>query len=482
MKSWSLGRSSSKKEKKEKSPARPKSMIMNMPSASSSTELVTSVQASPSLSSHIEKEKSSPESVKSKRGDSSPLSAKRYLSSAQLKDQARREDLGPVTYAATSPTSSRSPLTVRENGQEHGAGHHRKRSIPSLIKSPFRSSPTPATASSTAAIARNIASSEHRESRFNNAHLNHLESNASLSDSASMGSAQVSPSPSGLPLANSSPPRTRLTSITSDLPVRKESNRISKSYKEKDKASRELSLDELKEDQASAVASLRRLKESDTSSLADTRNLEHVDCMSVVESQGSLEEVKERGKPMEVEPAADNPALQVPNSEESTLDEAPKRSKTNGDPEVDKALVDSDIKGVSDDEAKEIKIAKIEAIVDDLTKKIEDREDSLPEEKPIAEAENIDMYPYAIRKSKKPKSSSSLSNTPNSSEEQRNQHARRIEAKMNLAIVTQRHNQIAARYIISTPIPALLSADHLASWTVERVSRITSCIIQIFGS
>jgi hypothetical protein len=98
-------------------------------------------------------------------------------------------------------------------------------------------------------------------------------------------------------------------------------------------------------------------------------------------------------------------------------------------------------------------------------------------------------YPFAIRKNRSgpaPKGQQKALT--------RRSNPRKVEAKYDVAIETQRvlswsFNQVATgnvvvrqRRIVAIPIPSLFGADQAASWTVERISRLTSCLIYAFGS
>ena len=69
---------------------------------------------------------------------------------------------------------------------------------------------------------------------------------------------------------------------------------------------------------------------------------------------------------------------------------------------------------------------------------------------------------------------------------------RPIETRYDLALVAQSAHSLSfrrgpdkgvtARLFIAMPIPTILGCDRAASWTVERISRFTSCVINVFGS
>ena len=70
------------------------------------------------------------------------------------------------------------------------------------------------------------------------------------------------------------------------------------------------------------------------------------------------------------------------------------------------------------------------------------------------------------------------------------QRARAVEARYNLAIVTQHVHSLAflerqgrpSRLIIAMPLPSFLGCNQVAAWAVERCARLTSCVIHALGS
>jgi hypothetical protein len=175
MKSWSLGRRSpkSKKTTADGTPPRPKSMFVNMPSASSGAEVSSSIQASPSLT-----YSSSPKSRKSQIDNDtevSPPSASKHLNTAQLKDKVRRfKTATPSSATSTSNRSSRPPLTAKNNVQNKSPASSiddsraRKTSLPSLMKAPITASPTASAplVSPAAAVVGGRPSSDFQESNL----------------------------------------------------------------------------------------------------------------------------------------------------------------------------------------------------------------------------------------------------------------------------------------------------------------------------
>lgn len=399
MKSWSLGRKAGKKDRKSKSPesspTRPKSLIMNMPSASSGAELASSVQASPSLTFST-----SPHSRQSSIENelSSSPSASKYLSTTQLKDKVRR-----LKTTSTSTSSSRPPLTAKNNNHDGGtdgdATRVRKASLPSLIKSPIAAQPTPSAplVSPAAAVVGGRQSTDSHE-------------NNPFSDVSSLESSNHPPSPSPAPrqdtlapLLSSQANHTCDTHQEDQPPKSKASEAITRT-----KASEVTPKAEEATHYPSTVASLRRFKGVEGFGSLDKVKHAHFDSLTVRESED-----KE---------AASTQSNTATTTTSTTSKEQPK-------------------------------------------------------------------YSFAIRKSRSgpaPKGQQKALTRRGS--------PRKIEAKYDVAIETQRvlswtFNQgragtvlVRQRRIIAIPIPSLFGADQAASWTVERISRLTSCLIHAFGS
>ncbi|UZJ51523.1 hypothetical protein CBS101457_000843 [Exobasidium rhododendri] len=564
MKSWSLGRKSTRKDKRKETATlipRPQSMVLTFPTSSSNAEISSSARPSAPIVASA----NNPTTVNTGENKSvtssssaSPNSAFRYLNTTRLKDKVRREKRTSTTSISDT---SRAPLTSPNHVKEirtdsipsSPEARSRTISVPSLIKSPGGHSPIPSTAilSPTAAIAR--SSNSHTAVHDHQGHSDVLSSSPSYLDSASHHSSDslaMSPTPSRTAIQSrsvlSTPqsptrPTTRLDDITSELPRRRTSSgehspknskhRIGpqkmegiivikegsevketgqKGIDREDEERVEVMKDD-KETQSndqengehmtngtkehhtiSAVESLRKFKGVEGHGLADRKRLEAADSLpfkegSVTEGNANISQAnttgEEGGK----------------TGEDRTINKARTLEKT-GNVEEERTLQKTD--DIKEDQPLESVGKVTEAGGVGHIRNIEKgskKEDALESESPddarkdtkqpegewldlIDEAEQA-KYTFAIRK-KQPKKQKPTQSTK--------RKARAIEGRYEFAIVAQSARNFSfgtgvnkgagSRLFVAMPVPSLLGCDRAAGWTVERISRLTSCIINVFGS